>query len=89
MAERYWDDDPDLRAEAERLRQEQEDAERARHASGAAGGGQLAEIRRGGGYQMQKISWLWPGWLARGKLHILGGQKVPVNRPSCSTCWRN
>ena len=24
---------------------------------------------------MRKISWSWPGWLARGKLHILGGQK--------------
>jgi hypothetical protein len=33
------------------------------------------EIKRGSGYRMRKISWLWPGWLARGKLHILAGQK--------------
>jgi RecA-family ATPase len=24
---------------------------------------------------MEKVSWVWPGWLARGKLHLLGGQK--------------
>ena len=33
------------------------------------------KIKRGKEYQMRKISWSWPGWLARGKLHILGGQK--------------
>lgn len=33
------------------------------------------QIKRGTGYQMQKISWAWPGWLAHGKMHILGGQK--------------
>jgi hypothetical protein len=32
-------------------------------------------IKRGSEYQMRKISWAWPGWLALGKLHILGGQK--------------
>lgn len=55
-----WDEDPELRAEAERLRREHD--------------GEPA-IKPGGGYEMQKVSWLWPGWLARGKLHILGGQK--------------
>lgn len=24
---------------------------------------------------MEPITWIWPGWLAAGKLHILGGQK--------------
>jgi hypothetical protein len=24
---------------------------------------------------MRKVSFIWPGWLARGKLHLLGGQK--------------
>jgi putative DNA primase/helicase len=32
-------------------------------------------LRRGGEYQMRKVSFIWPGWLARGKLHLLGGQK--------------
>jgi RecA-family ATPase len=41
-------------------------------ASGETG---AVEIKRGSGYQMRKIPWLWPGWLARGKLHILAGQK--------------
>lgn len=25
------------------------------------------------GLRMQPVRWLWPGWLARGKLHIVGG----------------
>ncbi|MGH7093733.1 MAG: AAA family ATPase, partial [Stellaceae bacterium] len=33
------------------------------------------EIRRGGEYVMKKISWQWPGWLAEGKFHVIGGQK--------------
>jgi putative DNA primase/helicase len=41
-------------------------------ASGKTG---RVEIKRGSRYQMRKISWLWPSWLARGKLHVLGGQK--------------
>jgi putative DNA primase/helicase len=43
--------------------------------TGNGGGDQCLEIKRGDEYQMETISWLWPGWLARGKLHILGGQK--------------
>jgi putative DNA primase/helicase len=47
-----------------------------RHTNGNdKGQGARIEIRRGSRYQMRKISWAWPGWLARGKLHILGGQK--------------
>jgi putative DNA primase/helicase len=33
------------------------------------------QIKSGGDYRMRKIEWIWPGWLARGKLHLLGGQK--------------
>jgi hypothetical protein len=36
--------------------------------------GQLT-LKRGDEYQMEKIDRLWPGWLAPGKLHVLGGQK--------------
>ncbi len=64
MAERSWDDDPELRAEAAAERQKN-----AREAQGQVG------LKRGAGYQMRKILWLWLGWLARGKLHILGGAK--------------
>ncbi len=28
----------------------------------------------GGSIAMTRLQWLWPGWLAAGKLHILGGQ---------------
>jgi len=42
------------------------------HRDPFAGG---AEIKRGKGYLMEKIAWIWPGWLARGKLHLIGGQK--------------
>jgi putative DNA primase/helicase len=31
------------------------------------------DLLRGDTIQPQPISWLWPGWLAKGKLHILGG----------------
>ena len=30
-------------------------------------------LPRGDTIRPQPISWLWPGWLAKGKLHILGG----------------
>src|SRR5436189_5769474 len=59
-----WDDDPELHAEAERLRAHAQDRE----------AGQ-AIVKTGRGYNMRKVAWLWPGWLARGKLHILGGAK--------------
>jgi hypothetical protein len=64
---RLDDDDPEIKA----ARQRYDESQKGR-ASDAPG---HVEIKRGKGYQMQKIQWLWPGWLARGKLHILGGQK--------------
>jgi putative DNA primase/helicase len=32
-------------------------------------------LRRGGSYKLRDIEWLWPGWLARGKFHVLAGRK--------------
>jgi putative DNA primase/helicase len=32
-------------------------------------------IRSGEELTMKKIEWLWPGWLARGKFHMLAGKK--------------
>lgn len=32
-------------------------------------------IQSGEGLTMEKIEWLWPGWLARGKFHLLAGGK--------------
>jgi putative DNA primase/helicase len=32
------------------------------------------KITRGSDIEPEKITWLWPGWLARGKLHILAGR---------------
>jgi hypothetical protein len=32
-------------------------------------------VRNGEDFEMTKIEWLWPGWLARGKLHMLAGSK--------------
>lgn len=31
------------------------------------------ELIRGSDLRLEPVAWLWPGWLARGKLHILGG----------------
>jgi putative DNA primase/helicase len=33
-------------------------------------------IRNGEELNMEKIDWLWPGWLARGKFHLLAGSKA-------------
>jgi putative DNA primase/helicase len=68
VRERFYDTDPELRAEAEQERHQQQ------RSNGSAGVGR-ARVSSGSGYQMQKVSWVWPGWFARGKLHILGGQK--------------
>ena len=73
MADRFWADDPELRAEAEALRQQHAEAERERYRNGQDHEATAIDLAAGG--IMQKISWVWPGWLARGKLHILGGQK--------------
>ncbi|MGD9582139.1 MAG: AAA family ATPase [Lysobacterales bacterium] len=31
------------------------------------------ELIRGSDLQPEPIAWLWPGWIARGKLHVFGG----------------
>jgi putative DNA primase/helicase len=31
-------------------------------------------VTRAADIEPQNVSWLWPGWLARGKFHLLGGQ---------------
>ena len=31
------------------------------------------DLIRGSDLRLEPVAWLWPGWLAKGKLHILGG----------------
>ncbi len=33
-------------------------------------------LNSGKGFALEKIEWLWPGWLAAGKLHLLAGAKA-------------
>jgi putative DNA primase/helicase len=33
-------------------------------------------LQNGMEFTMEKIDWLWPGWLAQGKFHLLAGQKA-------------
>lgn len=66
----WLDDDPEVKAARELYRHSANDKRNQRPPMD----GQV-KLKRGRGYQMQKISWLWPGWFARGKLHVLGGQK--------------
>ncbi|NLB13828.1 MAG: AAA family ATPase, partial [Gammaproteobacteria bacterium] len=33
----------------------------------------IVDLHRASDIQPTPIRWLWPGWLARGKLHILAG----------------
>lgn len=42
----------------------------------AGGGADTIRIKTGKDFAMQKIDWLWPGWLAAGKLHLLAGMKA-------------
>jgi putative DNA primase/helicase len=60
-ADRSWDDDPNLRKEG--------DAERDQHRSA----GTKVEIISGISLTPRSVDWLWPDWLAQGKLHILAG----------------
>ena len=66
----WLDDDPEVKAARELYRHSANNKRNQRPPMD----GQV-KLKRGRGYQMQKISWLWPGWFARGKLHVLGGQK--------------
>jgi putative DNA primase/helicase len=45
-----------------------EEMDRNAHAAGTA-----VELKPLSAYRMENIRWLWPGWLARGKLHLLAG----------------
>jgi len=68
MDHEFWDP-----AEAEALRQRHR-AELAAKSNGIAGNNRIL-IQRGDELPMEKIEWLWPGWLARGKFHLLAGNK--------------
>ena len=39
---------------------------------------------RGSDLTPKPVNWLWPGWMAAGKFHILGGHPVPEKPPSAS-----
>ena len=54
---------------------------RAKHSAGerdsaaaASHGGATVELQSAASIAPQAIQWVWPGWLARGRLHILAGQ---------------
>ena len=48
-------------------------AQQANERQTAANNDELAG--RGTDFEPERIDWLWPGYLARGKFHVLGGQK--------------
>lgn len=65
-----YEADPELKSAAEAERKEYR-----RQGNGHATEAARVYLRSGGLELMQKIEWLWPGWLAAGKLHVIGGQK--------------
>lgn len=77
MADRVWDADPHLSAEAERLRREHDEAPcpngRGDHPTPPKAGSTL--IKSGEIGMLEKVDWVWPNWLAAGKFHLLCGQK--------------
>jgi hypothetical protein len=71
--------DESRRAEKERKGRQPNDGGRngTEHYQRPAGAATISGVvlQRGDELLMEKIDWLWRGWLARGKLHVLGGQK--------------
>lgn len=66
-----WEADPDLRAAAEVERLEHH-----RSKNGSAGEVQpTIRLKNGELGIMKKVDWIWPGYIAAGKLHVIGGQK--------------
>jgi putative DNA primase/helicase len=43
-------------------------------ASAAGSNPTVVTLKRASDIEVKPISWVWPGWLARGKMHIIGGQ---------------
>jgi putative DNA primase/helicase len=43
-------------------------------ASAVGGNPAVVTLKRASDIEVKPISWVWPGWLARGKMHIIGGQ---------------
>lgn len=75
MSARIWDDDPEMRAHADAERGHYEANKPNGFAEWANSQKGRAELRNGASIKMRKIDWAWNGWLARGKLQILAGQK--------------
>ncbi len=40
------------------------------------GADRIIPLKSGKDFELQKIEWVWPGWLAAGKLHLLAGMKA-------------
>lgn len=72
--EPIWKADPELRAAAERERERHEQDKRLRPNGDDAA--TAIPLRTGRDFTLQKIEWLWPGWLAKGKLHLIAGAKA-------------
>jgi predicted ATP-dependent serine protease len=71
------EDDPEVQAAREKYEQSEQKGEtkNERGANGHDTANTRIAFKRGSDVTMQKVDWLWRGWLARGKLHVLGGQK--------------
>jgi hypothetical protein len=70
MPDLVWNSDPQLRAEAEAQRKLY------RQSNGPGrNDAPTVRLRSGRDFPMEKIDWLWKGWLARGKFHVLAGGK--------------
>jgi putative DNA primase/helicase len=63
---------PIYEANPERRRRAEQEREKHRRSTEEIG---HVCIEHGNEVNMEKIEWLWPGWLARGKFHLLAGSK--------------
>ena len=79
---RWLDGDPEVEAAREQHRRSHStghDASGKPEANGRGNGTTMPAIiplKTGEDFRLQKIDWLWPGWFAKGKLHLLAGAKT-------------
>jgi hypothetical protein len=45
----------------------------------------VTELVNGGSIMLKPVDWIWPGWLARGKFHMLGGEGGAGKSTLCFT----
>ena len=83
MAERFWDDDPELKAEADALRQQHEEARESGQDSEAIAPLEFTVASSLADREPPARGWIVPGWIPRRQVTLLSGDgDYPAHQPS-------